>query len=961
MRFRIFTLGFIFALLWSAGAFAYPFRPADDFRTLHTEHFRITYHDPYRFAALRAAVIAEEQFAVLTARYGWTPHTPFDVVMTDRTDLSNGSSSITPVQVTRLLLAPPHPTDRLDYYDDWLRLLITHELTHAVETDMVFKLNTALRYTFGRLTPLGHFQPQGFIEGNAVFQETDLTTKGRNRSAHSLMMLRMAALDDRWPTLDQIAVFPREWPSGAAPYIWGGLFHQYLVERFGMEKVAAYYRKHAGQIWPFLFNHDARVVFGTHMSDLYEAWTKNEKARFAADRDRLTTIGLTPATRLTTNGFQHDSPRWLDADRLLFFEDDPDRTPNLRVINLAEARPKDRRLVSVEDVRGLDVTDTGAIVYADLKPHDRWHAEFDLWRLPSGASCPRRITTLARFADPAAVPGTSRVIGTTQEGGLTRLTEIDLETGELRHLTEPDDSGAYFQYAQPAVHPSGRWLAVSVWHDDGNRDLFRFDLETRAFSRLTADPELDLAPAFDPTGRHLLFSSSRTGVYNIYALDLETGKLYRVTNVLGGAFNPAVDPTGKRLAFVGYNGGGFDVYATDFAPERWTEVARESPEPDALVVGPITRDINRRAREIDPPTDNYQAYRTAWPHYWLPAFSLSDDDLWLGAQTAGFDVAGYHAWSAEALWAFERRFLDAYVNYTYSRFTPNLQLLAAQEAVNLGKIVYNRDLEWVDYYERRITGQALVTYPVFYRHLLFAGYLGQDRRGLDDPDKFKPKQEFVGYWSGARFGWTFDQGLAANRPITFPSGFGATIYDEALGGVISQQLLGGQLGVYVPLPFREGSLSLTALGGISFGEQLRERDFRLGGYTQSNPLFLSFLSDRFALPGYDGSFQNGDRVATGTAAFTFPLFEIERGISTWPIYFRDIGGRTFADAGFALDRDEPLTDEDLYPSAGFDLYFDWLLAYAFAARIQTSVAYGFRDRQDTGGFHWFFTFGGLIP
>jgi len=108
-------------------------------------------------------------------------------------------------------------------YDDWLRLVITHEYTHVLQLDMASKLPLALRSIFGRLYFPNALQPEWLIEGLATFEETELTAGGRGRSPGSEMVLRLAALEGRIPTLDEMAVFPMPGRRGRSPTSSGSL------------------------------------------------------------------------------------------------------------------------------------------------------------------------------------------------------------------------------------------------------------------------------------------------------------------------------------------------------------------------------------------------------------------------------------------------------------------------------------------------------------------------------------------------------------------------------------------------------------------------------------------------------------------------------------------------------------------------------------------------------------------
>lgn len=950
-------------LLASTDVFAWQTHPDEVFLTLHTEHFRITYPQEWRFEAVKTAVIAEEAFAALTKRLKWTPHTPFDILLLDRTDDANGFSRIEPMQLMVLYLAPPHPEDRLDYYDDYLHMLITHEMTHAIHTDANRAIPGAIRKVFGRVKNLGHIYPFFMIEGIAVHEETALNTRGRARSPFSWMMLRMAALDDNWPTIDRISSRNTAWPSGGGAYIFGGMFHHYLAQRFGEEALADYNIKHSGQIWPYLYNHDSRLIFGYQLTDLYDAWSINLQRAFAAQKEELAKEGLSATIRLTKEGYSHSQPTWLDNHTILFAESIGTRSPQLRKIDIRQKARRSRPVVKTRGTRGYAVTAGGDIVYANNESADRWLGYNDLWRYRPGERRGKRLTRFARANEPAAIPGSEDIICVTHEGGRSRLSRYHAATGAFTHLTDFGDYDDYVNFARIAVHPSGAWLAVSVWHDDGNRDLFAFDPATKTFRRLTADHERDIDPAFDPTGRYLFFTSGRTGIYNIYALDLRTDELFRVTNVLGGAFMPAIDPSGTRLAFIGYNGGGFDLYWMPLDRALFKPVPREAIAEPGIVMGSVSRRLHEQARSIDPPTDAYSAWRTVWPHYWMPDIGFGSDETWLGATTGGADALGEHNWSAGAMYAVNKQFIHAGAAYSYSGMVPTFAVGVLHSLHNHGKIIEDEDGDSIRYYERRIGGTATMGVPLTLRSGAYAGYIGVYRSDWRDVPPGNDDISFTGYWSGLRIGWSYDDVRSYLHSIGGIEGarlgVQAIAFDPLLGSEVRQQIFTATGAQFISLPLPNHALALRASGGAGFGEVYAQRSFRIGSFQPGDLLDSGTFSDRLPLRGYSVA-ARGDFAAVGSLEWNFPLARINRGLWTWPLFLQTISAGPFADAGFAIDRDERLTMDDLYPSTGVDFSLDTVLSYYYSVRFNAGFGYGLRDRDETGGFRWRITLGGIF-
>jgi len=71
---------------------------------------------------------------------------------------------------------------------------------------------------------------------------------------------------------------------------------------------------------------------------------------------------------------------------------------------------------------------------------------------------------------------------------------------------------------------------------------------------VTQDRAFERDPAWTPDGQWLLFSSDRSGVYDIYAW--RPGEIRQVTRMVLGAFEPQPSPDGKQLALVTYSARG---------------------------------------------------------------------------------------------------------------------------------------------------------------------------------------------------------------------------------------------------------------------------------------------------------------------------------------------------------------------------------------------------------------------
>src|SRR2546426_247812 len=167
----------LLALLLSGGRVEAQVDPSGQWRTLHTPHFLVHFRPADREPAQRTAREAERAWGLLAAELR-PPRGMVDVTLSDDIDVSNGFTTVFPSSRITVLAAPlPELTD----FDDWLRLVTTHELTHVFHLDRTKGWWRGLQSVFGRVPGLfpNEYQPSWVIEGLAVYYESRFTGGGR--------------------------------------------------------------------------------------------------------------------------------------------------------------------------------------------------------------------------------------------------------------------------------------------------------------------------------------------------------------------------------------------------------------------------------------------------------------------------------------------------------------------------------------------------------------------------------------------------------------------------------------------------------------------------------------------------------------------------------------------------------------------------------------------------------------
>ena len=181
----------------------------------------------------------------------------------------------------------------------------------------------------------------------------------------------------------------------------------------------------------------------------------------------------------------------------------------------------------------------------------------------------------------------------------TRLMVFDGRGRELEPLTA---TGAY---RHPRFSPDGHQVVAEKVNSDGNSDLWLYDLERNAVSRLTSTAAPDCRPTWSADGRKVAFSSKRESEYEVYVKAVDTtepqqllvagpgdkliedwspnGKYLTVTVLRSGLWIHPMDPSEKPW-LVRANPGN-ENWQSEFSPDsKWLAyMSRESGNPEVYV------------------------------------------------------------------------------------------------------------------------------------------------------------------------------------------------------------------------------------------------------------------------------------------------------------------------------------------------------------------------------------------
>src|SRR5262245_1946980 len=281
--------------------------PSARWMTLERPHFELHSYPEERDFAEKSALVPERAYRLITRYLNWEPRVRTSVLLIDHTDAANGRASSVPFNFIEAFGAPPDGMDELSDFDDFVKLLITHEFTHVVHLDTILSWCPRLVDSLlGKIYAPNLSQPTFMIEGMAVLMESRHTTAGRLRSSFYDMHLRVPFLEGRVLGPDAVSVGfgPLVYPGGSVPYLYGSSILRYVEDRYGPEKVREISHRYANECIAGGINRIAWQAVGRPYTsafgdDLWHDWGRSAAHRYALQKEEAERRGLTTSDRLT--------------------------------------------------------------------------------------------------------------------------------------------------------------------------------------------------------------------------------------------------------------------------------------------------------------------------------------------------------------------------------------------------------------------------------------------------------------------------------------------------------------------------------------------------------------------------------------------------------------------------------------------------------------------------------------
>lgn len=905
------------AALSSPGSFPPRYR----FATLESGRVKVHFHAEVQAPARRVMALVLEILPRLEERYRVVVPS-LDLVVHDANDSPNGLATAFPYPYVEIRTASPDGADP-GPTESWLRMVVTHELTHIVHLEQASGVYGFGRRLFGRAPFLfpNALQPAWFIEGLAVREETRGTAFGRGRHAFTSMVVDEAARSGQLHKLDQATLGLDEWPLGTAAYLFGEEFLSFVESRFGPDSTRDIAAAHA-KAFPYLDERSFKKATGRSLSDLWQEFATNRAAALSPEGAGFEGGGVL----LTRRGTIQWSPR-LSPDRsfLAYTSRTLDRLGEIRLMKADGSG--DRKLTSRLSGGALSWTRDGkSIVFDESNFVMKFESRSDLYRVDVLTGRRERLTRGLRASDPDVGPspdrGREEIVFVQRFPDRSELSILGAE-GEVRPLTS---SASATEWSHPRFSPDGDAIVVSRLQG-GFSDLVFVDALTGAITPLTRDRALDAEPAW-VDDRTVIFRSDREGgAFHLYLIDRDGSSMRTLADSPARSFAPEVDTVARRVFFARYSSAGYDLASFPLASGE--------------VVGAYEDPYPRNTEEPEPfagAARSYRSLKSLRPRFVSPFAELASDEWRLGLATASFDPLLRTTYGIAGSWGTEVSKPNVLGYLRYDRFTPTFSALARIESSPAASGI--RDLR---------EGRLSVDFPLersLYRYQTVGLTLRRRREGtpvaqLDTSvlalawqlDTTKTYPMSISPQDGLRLRAAFTRefkGLGSDLD------FGKVVVDARGYTRLGPTVLVSRLGL-----------------GWTFGSGVPSSAFAVGGL--ASPALLDPIGDEPAvLRGYktpDGADRSryGRKLAFGNLEWRVPLAHPQRGVRALPFFLRHLHLSASLDAAVVSTRTLNLDSARVGASIG--LAADIFIGHRIPLTLQGGVGRGLT--RDGATVPWF--------
>ncbi|MBX7046181.1 MAG: biopolymer transporter Tol [Ignavibacteria bacterium] len=548
--------------------------PELDWFTIETPHFFILYHSGTERTASTIAKIAEEVYGPITALYKYQPEDKITFVVNDVSDIANGATDYYGNRIEIFASA-------LDYdlrgTHNWLRNVITHEFTHAIQIQASMRFSQSmpavylqwLNYEKERRPDVlygypnvivsypfsGVGVPAWYAEGTAQYQRQQLSYDYWD--ANRDMILRSYILDGNLLSWEEMGQFSSITSLKAESiYNLGFALTRYIAATYGEDKLRKI-SESLGDLSNFSMDRAMEDALGKDGKAVYLEWKAFLEKDYA---QRMKGVKETEVKGelIEKLGFANYYPQFSPDGTKISYLSNQDYDYGATGLFLYDLATKKSKLLTAPVSTNYCWSPDGTkIIFAKRNSPPTIHGSvvYDLYEYEIRTDKETRLTTNFRAYSPSYSPDGKLICFVVNKDGTMNLQYADANGKNNDPLTAFNSGEQVFN---PKFTPDGKKIIFDYAFEE-SRKIISVDIATGAMEDVLAEKGVDYRTGiFSKDGSRLFYACNSTGIFNIYEYNFDTKETYQITNVTGGAFMPSIDNKGN-IAFSEYTSTGYKI------------------------------------------------------------------------------------------------------------------------------------------------------------------------------------------------------------------------------------------------------------------------------------------------------------------------------------------------------------------------------------------------------------------
>ena len=638
---------------------------------IKTPHVRLIFSSDMSIQAQRLAAIFDTLNVAGGYSMGHQPH-KINVVLHSRTAYSNGFVTWAPKRSELYTTASQSVGSQ-----DWLEHLAIHEYRHVVQMD---KLNSGFTRFAGYLlgqqavgAVAGLYLPFWFLEGDAVLTETLLSEAGRGRMPEFEQDLRALLVDGEPYSMSKAYLgsyrhyTPNYYQMGyalvaGARSIYGETLWERAVAQTGR------------QSWSLTpFNRAIRQTTGMGKRALYASVMAQWQQQWREQDAQLVKSGLHRVTAEKNDYINYAYPQAVSDSEVIAEMTGPGIVRQFVRINVDNGHQQTILTPGSRDDEPFSVGG-GWMAWTELEPHWRWENQMfsNIWVMNLTSGQKDRITMKGRYFSPVLIDDGARLAAIhVSDNHINAIHLMNLRGEILDSFPTP---GNDFPLT-PAWSSSTGELVMVLLSGEGKR-ISAFNPRSKAWRDVTVASFNQIRlPRVDRDT--LFFTSSETGIENIFKVPLRGGEAVQVTSSRFGA-SGAIGWQGDSILYSDYAKDGYGLVKASAMQTIVSDTSIVAPSCRVLEK-PLTGEQHRVNWSNLPtasyPVQKYSRWNLAGIHSWAPAaINVDDGEIRTGISVMSQNALGTAiasaGYNADKQMSLEKYFF----NFTYAGWYPTLEL-----------------------------------------------------------------------------------------------------------------------------------------------------------------------------------------------------------------------------------------------------------------------------------------------